>query len=171
MVVRPRGEDEVLLLAETHRVPDLQVAVRALVGEVGDDNLRALDEADDLAFEQVALVVTVHALGVQPRVLDRGHKRFVANHLHRGVAELHDEKSVGHRPIVELRQATTRPRIGSDPSAHLGGTTVGDRRTRRRAVTAAGCQGATGTVALKLPTGTVPPLPPGGSGPLAASPR
>lgn len=44
---------------QTGRVADLEVAVVPLVRQIGDDDLRALDELDDLAVQQVALVVPV----------------------------------------------------------------------------------------------------------------
>lgn len=59
MVVRARGQDQVGLLAQAHGVADLEVAVGPLVRQVGDDDLRSLDEQDDLALQEVALVVPV----------------------------------------------------------------------------------------------------------------
>ena len=58
--------------AGAQRIADLEIAVRALVGEVGDQDLRVLEEGDDLAVEQAALVVPVDPQGHQPAVLDRG---------------------------------------------------------------------------------------------------
>jgi hypothetical protein len=95
-VVRPGGEDEVRLLAKPHRVPDLKIDIGTLVGQVGDDDLAPFDEMDDLAFEEVALVVAIDAARLETGCLEGGKDHLVVDAIEIVVPDLHDDKTLWH---------------------------------------------------------------------------
>ena len=109
MVVRTSGEDEIRLLAKPHGVANLEVAVGAFVREVGNDDLRPLNEPHDFALEQISFVVSVDASRRQAGICDGRDEGLVANLVHGGVADLHDDEGLIH--------ATSMPELTVDISA------------------------------------------------------
>jgi hypothetical protein len=101
-------ENEVRLLAKSHGVADLQVDVGALVGQFGDDDLAALDELDDLAFEQVALVMAIHAARLETGCLEGGKDHFVAESIKVVIADLHYDEAFRHANLPQSSPARSR---------------------------------------------------------------
>src|SRR5205823_7509280 len=97
-VVLPDGQDEVAELVDAHREADLEIDVRAFVGEIGHNDRRVADEPDDLALEEPTLVVLVDAPRVEAALRDRWDDRVGADPLELLVPDLDDDEALarGH---------------------------------------------------------------------------
>src|SRR5712691_11762954 len=89
------SQDEVAELVDAHREADLEIDVRAFVGEIGHNDLRIADEPDDLALEEPALVVLVDAPRVEAALRDCGDDRVGADPLELLVTDLDDDETLG----------------------------------------------------------------------------
>ena len=92
MVILAGHEDQIGKAADPQRVADLEVAVGALVGEIGDEDLGALEEPDDLTVEQAAAGVAVRTSrleGAAPQGRDDG---VVVDAVELLVPDLHDHE-------------------------------------------------------------------------------
>src|SRR5688572_26811848 len=93
------GQNQPWVLPEAHSVvrkgvPYFQVAVRSSEGEVSDNQLRALDKADDLPIDPAPLGVLVHSSNVESGRLDRGLDACLVNLIRQVPSDRHDDEGV-----------------------------------------------------------------------------
>lgn len=96
-VILPNCQNQVAKFVDAHRIPNFEIHIWSLVCEVGDEDVRFLNESHDLALQQSSLIVTIDATRFEATRTNGGKDGCSAQLLQFIASDLDNDESLRHK--------------------------------------------------------------------------